>query len=462
MTTAGTTGVVIAAVLTMLIAILDSTIVTTTAVPITQALAPRGGTAAVPWLLAVYALASTVAQPLYGKLADSIGVRWVMLLTLAVFIAGSALCGFAATMPILIAFRALQGLGGGGLMSVTMVLIGHLRAETDGERSVTNGNAIAAAMVGLGLVLGPLVGGVIVNTLGWRWVFFVNVPLGLCAFAVFALCLRLPKPSARGRLELPSAGLLAFAAGAVIFVCQFAGHEFDWGSWQVIGVIGVFGIAVGLFVWRQRTAAEPFFPPRLLHDRNLRVVTFLQFASGLGMAAGIIYLTLELQLVRGATPIETGLQMLPVAAGLAIGAACGASLIRRDRPLRTSIALGAAVSALALALFALCSADTPIVVLWALMLVFGAGIGLGLGNEIFMLFALVHRRDLGVATTGVRFVETLGTALGATVFASVFGAMVPAGADGDIAAHAIDVIFLLGATAVALSAAVALRLPKRR
>ncbi|GAB3803023.1 hypothetical protein GCM10028798_21220 [Humibacter antri] len=461
------TGLVMTAgLLTMLMAILDNTIVTTTAVPIAQALQPRGGAAAIPWLVTAYALASTVVQPLYGKLADSFGVRPVMIATLTVFLAGSLLCGLAQSMQELVLFRALQGLGGGGLMSVTMVLIGQLRADSGEANAGGGSNAIAAAMVGLGIVLGPLVGGLLVNALGWPWVFLFNVPLGLAALVIFIVALRMPAPKQpggpgqRSGLELPSAGLLALSAAAVIVLCQFGGHQFAWGSWQTIGTIVLAVTALVAFVWRQRTARDPFFPPRLLRHPGLRIITVLQFASGLGFGAGIVYLTLELQLVRGATPVQTGLQMLPLAFGLGAGAFAGSRLVKHRRPLRTSIALGSAVSALALAGFALCTAATPLVLLWALMTLFGVGLGLGLGNEFFLLFAMVERRDLGIATTGIRFVETLGTSLGATVFATVFGALVPAGAGIDVTARAIDLIFLLGAGAVAASAIVALRLPR--
>ncbi len=459
MTRPQTLGVTIAALATLLVSIVDETIVTTTAVPITAALQPANGAASVPWLLAAYALASTVVQPLYGKLADAIGVKGVYLAAVGVFVLGSVLCGFATDMPELIGFRALQGLGGGGLMSVTMVVIGHLRSE-DEERG-TGGNAIAAALVGLGLVAGPLLGGVIVNGLGWRWVFLVNVPLGLAALATMAVCLRLPAPATRESLELPSAGLLAVAAASLLSVCQWGGHEFAWGSWQILGSAAAGMLALVLFVWRQARAVQPFFPPRLLRQPTLRVVTLLQLATGCGMAAGIVYLTLDLQLVHGSSPIATGLQLIPVAVGLGLGAWAGQRIVRTGRPLRASIAAGAAASALALGGFALCSPAVPMVVLYGLMLVFGTGIGLGLGNEMLLVFSIVDRADLGVATTGIRFVETLGTSLGATAFATLFAALVPEGAGVDRTAGAIDAVFWIGAALVGVSALVALRIPRR-
>jgi predicted MFS family arabinose efflux permease len=457
MTKARTIGVMIAALTTLLVGILDLTIVSTSAIHIARSLAPVGGVADVPWLLAGYALASAAVQPLYGKLADAFGAKAVYLATVALFVLGSVLCGLAQTMPELIVFRALQGLGGGGLMSVTMVVIGHLSA--DRADRAPGGNAIAAVLLGLGLVGGPLLGGLVTDAVGWRWIFFINVPVGVTAFAVMALCLRLPRPARPESLELPSAGLLAVAAAGLLAVCQWGGHQFFWTSAQILGCAGLCLAAVVGFCWRQRRAREPFFPTRLLRHPTLRAVTLLQLTTGLGMAAGTIYLTLDLQLVRGSTAVQTGLQLLPVAAGLGLGSLLGQRIARSGRPMKASIVGGSGVSALALGGFALCSPGAPIAVLYAIMVVFGTGIGLGLGNEMLLVYASVERRDLGVATTGIRFVETLGTSLGATAFATLFTALVPDGATPARTFAALGLIFGIGAAIMGGATVVALTLP---
>ena len=461
MTKARTIGVMLAALTTLLVGILDLTIVSTSAVHIARSLAPVGGVADVPWLLAGYALASAAVQPLYGKLADAFGVKAVYLSTVAVFVAGSVLCGMAQSMPELIIFRTLQGLGGGGLMSVTMVVIGHLSADRAdrGEGGATGGNAIAAVLLGLGLVCGPLLGGVVTDAAGWRWIFFINVPVGVVAFAVMALCLRLPRPARPQSLELPSAGLLAVAAAGLLAVCQWGGHQFAWASVQVLGCAGLCLAATAAFCWRQARAPEPFFPTRLLRHPTLRAVTLLQLMTGLGMAAGTIYLTLDLLVVRGSTTIQTGLQMLPVAAGLGLGSLLGQRIARSGRPVKASIVAGSAVSALALGGFALCPPGVSIAVLYAVMVVFGVGLGLGLGNEMLLVYASVERRDLGVATTGIRFVETLGTSLGATAFATLFSALTPDGASAAKEFAALVLIFGIGAAVLGGATLVALTLP---
>src|SRR3984957_13816218 len=342
MTKARTFGVMIAALTTLLVGILDLTIVSTSAIHIARSLAPAGGVADVPWLLAGYALASAAVQPLYGKLADAFGVKAVYLSTVAVFVAGSVLCGMAQSMPELIVFRTLQGLGGGGLMSVTMVVIGHLSADraARGEGGATGGNATAAVLLGLGLVCGPLLGGVVTDAAGWRWIFFINVPVGVAAFTVMALCLRLPRPDRPDSLELPSAGLLAVAAASLLAVCQWGGHQFPWAAVQVLGCAGLC-LAPPSALWRGRgRPREPFFPTRLLRHPTLRAVTLLQLTTGLGMAAGTIYLTLDLQLVRGSTAIATGLQLLPVAAGLGLGSLLGQRIAPSGRPVEGVIGCG--------------------------------------------------------------------------------------------------------------------------
>jgi MFS family permease len=455
------TWVLVAALATLLVSILDTNIVTSVAVPIAQSLQPDDGAAAVPWLLAVYALAGTVVQPIYGKLADTIGVRAVFLTAVGVFVAGSVLCGFATTMPELIVFRGIQGLGGGGLMSVTMVVIGHLRAEAEshGEQQSNSGNAVAAVLVGAGLVAGPLVGGFIEHLLGWRWIFLINVPLGLTALVIMAVALKLPLGADRGTIDPVSALCLGVGAASLLVVCQWGGRQFAWTSWQISAAAIVCIGSISLFAWRQKTGRNPFFPPRLLSEPTLRIVTFLQLASGLGMAAGIVYLTLDLQLVHGLSPVQTGVQLMPIAVGLGIGAWLGTLVTRKARSLRGSIALGAAGTAAALGGFAACGADTPLIVVSAIMVVFGAGLGLGLGNELLVIFAVVDRRDLGVATTGIRFVETLGTSLGATAFATLFAAIATASSDAATQAGAIEIIFLIGMVFMAAASGIALRLP---
>ena len=459
--TYGTMGAGLAA---LLLAILDQTIVASAAAPIARDLDPAGGVGQIPWLIAAYTLASTCGQPLYGKLADRFGPRRVFLTTLGLFLAGSALCAAANSMGELIAFRAVQGLGGGGLLSVTIVALGHLRHERPDPDGVGGGNMMAAALVGIGLVLGPTVGGQIVEHLSWRWVFLINLPLGGLAWLVAWSCMRLAHPDEPTPLDLLGSALLAVVAACLLLACQWGGQRYAWGSWPILG-LGTIAIATAAaFVVRQLRTAAPLFPARVIALHNVRAIALLQLLTGIGMTGSAIYVTIELQLVHGITPAGTGVRLLPMAAGLAIGSIVGRRLLASLATLTRAIALGALLSAAAFGVLALVGAGAPYWLLAALLCLLGCGIGVGMGTEVIALQQIVERRHLGIATAGVRFVETLGGALAASGFGVLFAAGLhgpAASGPATGAAAAVHPVFGICAGVMAIAAGVALAMPLR-
>ncbi|MEH3053170.1 MAG: MFS transporter [Patulibacter minatonensis] len=446
---------------TLMLGILDMNIVTAAATSIGSTLDPANGVSRVPWLVTAYVLASCVVQPIYGKLADRHGAKPVFLSTLGLFIGGSLLCGIARSMEELIAFRALQGLGGGGLMSVTFIVFGHLVAESGEARQTSS---LAGLMVGFGLVVGPLLGGLLVDHAGWRWVFLVNLPLAAAAWLVVARTLHLEEVRGTSQVDPLGASLLALTAAAVLLACEWGGRRYGWGSAQILGLAAAAVVLGAAFARRQATAREPFFPPHLLRHRILRVVTVLQVVAGIGLASSVVYLTLDLQLVRGVSPSSTGLHLVPMAFGMALGATYGARLIRNGGPVRAAIAGGQVVAGLALLVLAATGSGVHSsgIALAIGLFLFGAGFGTGLGNELILVQTSVDRTDLGMATSGLRFVETIGAAVGAAAFGVLFASITRRADSAAAIAGALHWVFAVGGVMLLLAAVVAMRLPDVR
>ncbi|MBO9534877.1 MAG: MFS transporter [Solirubrobacteraceae bacterium] len=445
---------------TLLLGILEMNIVTSAATSIGRELDPVHGIARIPWLVTAYALASCIVQPIYGKLADRYGVKPVFLWTVGVFMGGSLLCAVAGSMEQLILFRAIQGLGGGGLMSVTFIVFGHLSAESGEQRRTS---ALAGMLVGLGLVAGPVLGGQLVDHAGWRWVFLINLPLAGAAWLIVARRLQVAATHRPTPIDVLGTALLSAAAGAVLLACEWGGQRYAWTSPMIVG-LGLFAaLSAMAFAWRQTTAPEPYFPPRLLRHRIFRVITVLQLVAGIGLASTIVYVTLDLQLVHGISPSSTGLHLLPMAAGLVLASIIGSRLVGGGGPVRLAIAGGQLLGGLALAALALTtSVGGSTIVLSLGLALFGFGLGLGLGNELVLVQTSVGRHEMGVATTGLRFVETIGAGIGASAFGVLFTSLTHHAISPASVASALHWVFGIGAVLLVLASALALRLPDVR
>ncbi|MFI6155005.1 MFS transporter [Kitasatospora sp. NPDC051170] len=412
---------------TLLLGLLDQNIVSAVSWTMVQDLDPAHGVARLPWLLTAYTLADCVVLPLYGKLADVYGAKRVYLAALGIFLTGSALCGLARTMPELIAFRALQGLGGGGLMSVTMVVLGLLfrpgggGGGAEGEGEGDEGKAgLGGVMVGIGIVLGPAVGGLVSTHLNWRWVFYLNLPLGIAAFLTSLALVRLPVTPVRRRVDYPGALLVAAAASALLMVSQWGGKDYAWGSPTILGLVLAAALLLAAFLWRQATAAEPVFTLALLRNPTFRVMVPLGFFGGIGLAGSVAYLVGYFQEVRGMNPTDAGLLLLPMAVGMtAVGLLSGRAAAATAGRRRYQLLAGHLLVAGAMLMFSRLGVDTPLWYLSLGLLLLGLGLGLCLGVGLAITQNAVAAEDLGVATTSVRFVQQLGASAGLALFGTV-------------------------------------------
>lgn len=318
---------------TILLAVLDSNIVSSATVPIVRDLDPVHGVDRIAWLIASYQLAATAALPLYGKLCDSLGSKNVFIGALATFLAGSAVCGMAQSMGELIAARALQGIGGGGLMSVTMVVLRELTAppkadaEASGETSSKasgkadrgeKGGNIGGVIAGAGMALGPWIGGTLSDHAGWRWIFYVNLPVGIAVLVAAIILLRLPTRTTRRRIDFLGAGLAAAFSTALLLVTEWGGQQYAWSSPLIAGLLATTAVSLGLFLWRQATAAEPILPLSLFTVRAIRNGFAIQGLVGAAMMGSIVYVMIYLQVVRGVAASSAGLFLIPMAVGMAV------------------------------------------------------------------------------------------------------------------------------------------------
>ncbi|MER7755299.1 MFS transporter [Kitasatospora sp. NPDC097643] len=407
---------------TLLLGLLDQNIVSAVSWTMVRDLDPVHGVAHLPWLLTAYTLADCIVLPLYGKLADVYGAKRIYLLSLGIFLAGSALCGLAQNMVELIAFRAVQGVGGGGLMSVTMVVLGLLTRPGGGEGEAEDSGktGMGGVMVGLGIVLGPAAGGLVANHLSWRWVFYINIPLGVAAFVTSLMLVRLPVVPVRRRVDFLGAGLIAAAASALLMISQWGGKDYPWTSPVIEGLGAAAVVLLAAFLWRQASAREPILTLALLRNPVFRVMVPLGFFGGVGLAGSVAYLAGYLQEARGMSPTGAGLLFFPMAVGMTVvGLLSGKAMAGMAGRHRYQLFAGHLLVAGAMLIFGVVGAETPLWFLGVGLFLLGTGLGLCLGMGLMITQSAVEVQDLGVATTSLRFVQQLGASAGLAMFGTV-------------------------------------------
>ena len=405
--------VFIALMLGMFLAALDQTIVSTALPTIVGDL---GGLNHLSWVVTSYLLASTVSTPIYGKLGDMMGRKPVFLAAILIFLAGSMLAGLSQSMGQLIGFRALQGVGAGGLMVGAQAIIADIVPPRERGRYM----GLIGSVFAVASVAGPLLGGFLVDNLSWRWVFYVNLPVGALAVLIVVRRLHLHTPHVRHKIDVLGATLLAAGVGALILLTTWGGNQYAWGSSTIIG-LAIAGVGLlALFVWRESRAEEPIIPLPLFRSRVFSVANAMGFTIGMAMFGAIVFIPLFLQLVYGASPTSSGLRMLPLMGGLLVAAVISGRVISRIGRYKAFPIAGTAVLVVGMFLLSRLGVGTAPWLASVYMAVVGVGIGLVMQVLVLVVQNDAKPQDIGVATSTATFFRSVGGAFGVAIFGTIF------------------------------------------
>ncbi|QYG94863.1 MFS transporter [Iamia sp. SCSIO 61187] len=408
-----------ALMLGMVLAALDQTIVATALPTIVGDL---GGLDHLAWVVTSYLLATTVSTPLYGKLGDLFGRKTLFLVAIGIFVAGSVLCGLATSMPTLIAYRAVQGVGGGGLIVLGQAII----ADVVSPRERGRYQGIFGAFFGASSVAGPLLGGFFTDNLSWRWVFTINIPLGLVAFVAAWIVLPASPRRERVRIDYAGAVVLSAAITLIVLVTTWGGNEYEWGSPTIVAMIIGAAALTAVFVAIERRADEPILPLRLFRNRTFDLSSGIGLMIGMAMFGVISFLPLFLQTVNGASATDSGLLLAPLMMGLlASSIVAGRSVTRTGRYRRFPIA-GCAITAVGMFLLSTLGPDSSRWESGIYMVVCGIGLGFTMQLIVLATQNAVPVSDLGVATASVNFFRSIGGSIGVALFGALFNSRLAA------------------------------------
>lgn len=409
-----------ALMLVMLLASLDSTIVST-ALP--TIVGEFGGLEHLSWIVTAYMLAQTIVTPLYGKLGDLFGRKIVLQAAIVLFLAGSVLCGLSQSMGQLIAFRAIQGFGGGGLTVLTMAAVADIVPPRDRGRY----QGYFGAVYGLSTVLGPVIGGFFVQHLSWRWIFYINLPLGAVALGVIAFVFTSPAERKRPAIDVGGAALMAIMLTALVMFTSLGGHSYAWTSPTILGLVALTLAALCGFIAVERRAAEPILPLGLFSNATFVIASTASFIVGLAMFGSVTYLPVYLQVVKGVSPSTAGLLLTPMMAGLLASSILGGQFISRMGRYRMLPILGTAIMATGLGLLSTLGVASPSWATSVYALLLGIGIGMVMQVLVLAVQNAVDYRDLGVATSGATLFRSTGGSVGVAVFGAIFAGNLASG-----------------------------------
>ena len=397
----------------ILLAMLDQLIVGTALPRIVGSL---GGVTHLAWVVTAYVLASTVTTPFYGKLGDMYGRKKLFIFAIVIFLIGSALSGLSQNMEQLIGFRALQGLGAGGLMVGAMATLGDIVAPRERGRYMS----YMMVVMMLATIGGPLAGGFITDSFSWRWIFYINIPLGGAALIYLLAVLHVPAKKVSHRIDYLGGGLLAVAAVAVILFATFGGTEYAWSSVQIIG-LGVIAVAATIgFLVTETRAVEPILPLRVFRNRNFSVTMGLTFLTGLAMFGAMTFLPLYQQTVQGASAVVSGLMLTPMMVGVTVTSIVSGQIVTRTGRYKLFPILGGAIMAVGMFLLTRLGVNTSRTTSGVYYVVLGLGMGFLMQMVSLIAQNSVGPRDMGVASSARMFFQQIGGSLGVSAFGAIF------------------------------------------
>jgi len=423
--------------LVLFISNLDQTIVATALGTIGSDL---GNPHNAPWIATAYLLTSAVTTLLFGKLGDMYGRKRIFQISVAIFLIGSILCGMARNMMWLIVFRALQGIGGGGLNSLVMAIIG----DVVPPRQRSKYQAYTGIVAMLALIAGPLLGGIFTDALSWRWIFYLNIPIGVIALITIATSLHLPARRSGGRIDVLGAVLVTVFTTAVLLLTSWGGQKFGWGSPAIIGLAVLSVAAVAGYLFAEHRAAEPITPLHLFRS-SIFNISSAQFAiSTLVLFVGMLYVPLFLQQVQHRSAFTAGLFLIPQLLGLVVATAIAGPVIAKTGRYKMYPIIGSVLSGVGMTIIATFTATTPAWLIIAALVLVGAGVGLGIQVALLAGQNAIDYRCLGVATGALNFFKSIGGAFGAALFGAILTATL-AGATGLAhLEHAFHIVFAAG------------------
>ncbi|MCW3034433.1 MAG: hypothetical protein QOK19_505 [Solirubrobacteraceae bacterium] len=411
--------------LVLLLAALDSTIVATALPTIVGEL---GGLERLSWVTSAYLLAQTAVTPLYGKLGDQLGRKKILQSAIVLFLLGSGLCGLAGSMTELIAFRAVQGLGAGGLIVLVQASVGDIVSPRERGRY----QGLFGGVFGLASVAGPLIGGLIVEHFSWRWIFYVNLPIGLLALAVISATLPAVASHGRPKIDYIGAALLAAALSSIVLVASLGGTTWAWGSPQTILVALAGALLLGVFVAVERRAAEPVLPLSLFSNEVFRIAALLSLIVGFALFGSVTFLPLFFQTVFHSSPTGAGLRLIPLLGGLVLTSVVSGRVISATGRYRIFPIAGTAVMTVGLVLLSRLGLKTSALTADAYLLVLGLGLGMVMQVLVLAVQNAVGYAVLGAATSGVTLARGIGGSFGAAVFGTIFSSRLRSGLHGAV------------------------------